>query len=293
MIVITLERCPAALRGDLTKWLQEISPGVYVGQVSARVRDKLWERVCGEAKNGRATMAFTTRGEQRYDFRVHNASWEPIDFDGLKLMMRPSPARVAEVGSRKAGFSDASARARGRGGGRRQPGGSEPPAFAVVDVETTGLDCEKDAIIEMAALKVVGGEVVGSWERLVRADVRVPDEVARMTGITAEMLARDGVPLEDALDGLFDIVGNLPIVGHNVAFDVGFLQAACDACGFGDLDNDCIDTLQLSRKRLPQLGGHKLEDLARYFGVANEVAHRAMSDCRVELSVFRKLNEIR
>lgn len=94
MVVITLEKCPLALRGDLTKWLQEISLGVYVGQVSARVRDRLWQRVCEESKSGRATMVYSARNEQHLNFRVHNTSWEPIEYDGLKLMMRPSPART-------------------------------------------------------------------------------------------------------------------------------------------------------------------------------------------------------
>ena len=86
MIVLTLMDCPPALRGDLTKWLQEVNTGVYVGQVSARVRDGIWERVCENAKSGRATMVFSANNEQRMDFRVHNTSWEPIDFDGLKLI---------------------------------------------------------------------------------------------------------------------------------------------------------------------------------------------------------------
>ena len=82
MIVIILNNCPPALRGDLTKWLQEVNTGVYVGQVSARVRDELWARVQGNVKSGRATMVFNTNNEQGMDFRVHNTSWEPIDFDG-------------------------------------------------------------------------------------------------------------------------------------------------------------------------------------------------------------------
>lgn len=84
MVVVVLEKCPLSLRGDLSKWLQEISPGVYAGHVSARVRDKLWERVCEEAKSGRATMVFSARNEQHMDFRVHNTLWEPIDFDGFE-----------------------------------------------------------------------------------------------------------------------------------------------------------------------------------------------------------------
>ena len=106
MVVITLEKCPISLRGDLTKWLQEISLGVYVGQVSARVRDRLWERICEESKSGRATMVFSTRNEQRFDFRVHNTIWRPVDFDGLKLMMRPSITEARKYRKGAAGSSD-------------------------------------------------------------------------------------------------------------------------------------------------------------------------------------------
>lgn len=74
MIVVVLEKCPLALRGDLTKWLQEISLGVYVGRVSARVRDELWNRICKECKTGRATMVFSARNEQHLNYRVHNTA---------------------------------------------------------------------------------------------------------------------------------------------------------------------------------------------------------------------------
>ena len=74
-----MTNCPPRLRGDLSKWLCEINTGVYVGNVSARVRDALWERVCQNIKNGQATMVFTTSGEQRMDFRTHNTAWEPVD----------------------------------------------------------------------------------------------------------------------------------------------------------------------------------------------------------------------
>jgi CRISPR-associated protein Cas2 len=108
MIVITLASCPPALRGDLTKWLLEISPGVYVGQVSARVRDNLWERVRNLSEQGKATMVFSSHNEQHLDFKVHNSEWEPIDFDGIKLIMHPSPARVKKLGGLRVGYSKAS-----------------------------------------------------------------------------------------------------------------------------------------------------------------------------------------
>ena len=89
MIVITLTSCPPKLRGDLSKWLCEINTGVYVGNLSARVRDKLWMRVCENLDNGKATMVYSSNNEQHLEFRVHNGEWAAVDFDGITLMKRP------------------------------------------------------------------------------------------------------------------------------------------------------------------------------------------------------------
>lgn len=89
MIVVTLSCCPQSLRGDLTKWMFEIDTNVFVGRMSARIRDQLWERIVRTCLDGRATMVFGVDNEQRFDFRVHNTSSKPVDFDGIKLMMKP------------------------------------------------------------------------------------------------------------------------------------------------------------------------------------------------------------
>lgn len=110
MIVISLSSCPPALRGDLTAWLQEIDTGVFVGHLNARVRDELWLRICKHIKNGRALMVYQSNNEQRMDFRVHNTKWQPMDFDGLKLMLRPDPGYSPTKSTAPArGFSKASA----------------------------------------------------------------------------------------------------------------------------------------------------------------------------------------
>lgn len=91
MTIIVLTDCPPRLRGDLTKWLMEINTGVYVDNLNPRVRDALWERVCDHVKSGRATMVYRANNEQHMQFRVHNTTWGPVDFDGLTLMRRPLP----------------------------------------------------------------------------------------------------------------------------------------------------------------------------------------------------------
>lgn len=93
MIVIVLTKVPAGLRGHLTRWLMEIAPGVYVGKVSARVREELWALVLDMVRDGNALMVVSARNEQGLEVRNHRHSWTAEDFDGITLMRRP-PANV-------------------------------------------------------------------------------------------------------------------------------------------------------------------------------------------------------
>lgn len=89
MTVLVLTAVPAGLRGVLTRWLFEIAPGVFVGRVSARIRELLWQRVIEGVGRGRAIMVQSQRNEQGLGFRVHGHDWEPVDFEGINLMLRP------------------------------------------------------------------------------------------------------------------------------------------------------------------------------------------------------------
>lgn len=111
MVVIVLTACPAGLRGHLTRWLLEISAGVFVGHVSGRVRDELWLRVAELAKDGRGLMVFSDDSEQGYGFRTHRHHWEVADLDGLQLMRRATTGDDAPPPMRK-GWSSAARRRR-------------------------------------------------------------------------------------------------------------------------------------------------------------------------------------
>ena len=115
--VIVVAACPVGLRGHLTRWLLEISAGVFVGRVSARVRQLLWERTVDMVKSGRAIMVFSANSEQGLDFKVHNHSWTPVDIEGITLMLRPNENEgpEEEPSSRTQGWSSASRRRRFRG----------------------------------------------------------------------------------------------------------------------------------------------------------------------------------
>ena len=96
MVVMILEKVPLRVRGELTRWLLEIKPGVFVGHLSARVRDKLWEK-CARAKGmGGVTQVWSTNTEQHFAMRmVGDTTREIIDLEGLQLIRIPQRAREA------------------------------------------------------------------------------------------------------------------------------------------------------------------------------------------------------
>ncbi|MBK8867528.1 MAG: type I-E CRISPR-associated endoribonuclease Cas2e [Dermatophilaceae bacterium] len=106
MVVLVLTACPAGLRGHLTRWLMEISPGVFVGHVTARVREDLWLQVIELCKDGKALLVHSTRTEQRLAFRAHRHEWDVVEVDGFTLVRRPASPGPRDVGQRP-GWSNA------------------------------------------------------------------------------------------------------------------------------------------------------------------------------------------
>ncbi len=90
MIVMILERVPVSLRGELTRWLLEPYPGVFVGHVSAMVRDRLWEKCCKSCKDGGVVQIWSTNNEQRFTMRMHGETRRSIvDLEGIQLIRIP------------------------------------------------------------------------------------------------------------------------------------------------------------------------------------------------------------
>lgn len=111
--MIVVAACPVGLRGHLTRWLLEISPGVFVGKINARVRGLMWLRVLDMVKTGRAIMVYGADNEQGLAFQVHEHNWEPVDFEGINLIRRPVAAEETEVvPQRSKGWSNAGRRRR-------------------------------------------------------------------------------------------------------------------------------------------------------------------------------------
>lgn len=290
MIVVTLTDCPPRLRGDLSKWLLEINTGVYVGQINQRVREELWKRICDNLPRGRAAMVYSANNEQRMEFRVHNTTWQPVDYEGLTLMRRPLTAVSTE--QPKAPPSKAAVSQMAQRKQSAQARQEKKTGYVVIDVETTGLDSEKDEILELGAVRIIDHEIAERFSALIRTKESIPEEITALTGITEELVQAEGEELGPALEQFWAFVGQSPMVGHNLRFDRAFLGRASAAAGIPVPSVACWDTLAVAKRRVQDVEDHRLETLAAYFGIQTEERHRALADSVTTFQVYEKLNEI-
>lgn len=151
-----------------------------------------------------------------------------------------------------------------------------PESYVVIDIETTGLDPRFDEIIELAGIKYSNGVETERFQTLVNAEV--DDFITELTGITNEML-KDAPEISNVLPRFLAFVGDNPIVGHNVNFDINFIYDNAEYLGLEPFSNDFIDTMRISRRLYKDMENHKLSTLIAYLGVGDIVEHRALSDC--------------
>jgi len=165
--------------------------------------------------------------------------------------------------------------------------------FIVFDVETTGLSpVDGDRIIEIAAMKVRGLQVVDRFHSFVNPKRSIPVEATRINLITEEMVA--GAPFaEEILPGIIEFVAGGCVAGHNVRFDLGFLCYELSLAGRRlKEETPAIDTLKMAKELLPYLSSYKLSYLARSLGLAVGETHRAMADVEITVQVMLRLIEM-
>lgn len=288
--------CPPRLRGDLSKWLCEIQTGVYVGQLTGRVREAVWKRVCDNLSSGRATMVYSSNGEQHMKFVVYNTTWEPVDFDGITLMRRPLPRKSYDEASEEnkrlqPGFSKAALIEKVKKIEASKGKQQDVCGFITIDIETTGLDPEKDEILEIAAIKYIENNEAEIFSRVVKVQNPLTKEISELTGITDDFLLKNGMDIETALKDFWDFVGRAKLVGYNISFDMSFLRNASIEHKIKMQANKCIDILQLARRKVKDTKNYKMSTVANALGIEMVQKHRAESDCRLAFEIYRKLNE--
>ncbi|OZG50194.1 PolC-type DNA polymerase III [Bombiscardovia coagulans] len=152
-----------------------------------------------------------------------------------------------------------------------------PDEYVALDTETTGLRAGRDRIIEIGAVKVRDRRVVDSFSSLVNPGMVLSSTIVELTGIDDEMLAGED-HISQILPSFFQWLGGMAIVGHNLNFDLRFLQAEAELLGQKVPRVSTYDTMYMSRRLFPQHRHHRLADLIQRFDIDDIEEHRALSD---------------
>ena len=171
-----------------------------------------------------------------------------------------------------------------------------PNDFCVIDIETTGYCAAYDSVIEVGAIMVKNNTITGTFTSLVKPDDYVDgidylnDFTVELTGITDKMLLT-APPTTEVMEKLSAFIGDSIVIGHNVNFDINFLYDNFVLHGLPALSNDYVDTMRLSRRLHPEFPHHRLSDLANYYSVNYEGAHRSLVDSEITLKCFYAIKE--
>lgn len=163
--------------------------------------------------------------------------------------------------------------------------------FCVLDLETTGTNRHEDLITEIGAVKVRCGEVLGTFQTLVNPGRAIPPQVSLLTGLTDSIVA-DAPRIESVLPSLLSFLGDSVFVGHNVRFDLGFVQAALERSGRSCWQGTVVDTVALARRLVrDEVPNCRLGTLARQFRFPHQPTHRALDDALATADLLHLLIE--
>jgi len=288
MTVVTLSKVPYSLRGDLSKWMQEIATGVYVGNFNTRIREELWKRIKQGVRTGEATMTYANRNELGYQFETYRTQRKNISYDGVPLVMIPKNEEESRNQLEKGFSKAANFRKAKKFASKKQV--HFPINYVVIDIETDGLNSKENHMIEIAAIKISNGEEE-KFQKFLKYDYDLPKEITDLTGITKEMLIEGGEDIKKVLKGFVDFIGNFPLVGYNLNFDVEFINSYLDKYKMHSLTNKKIDILPLIKKENMFLSSYKLENVLPVYDVHENVNHRAMEDAYLIYKLSTKVNE--
>lgn len=167
--------------------------------------------------------------------------------------------------------------------------------FIAIDVETTGLDDKNDRIIEIGAIKFSNGKSVAEFSSFINPGVPLPAAITQLTGIQTGDLSN--APTFDRIAGsLIDFMAGLPLCGHQIEFDIGFLNEEFKRAGRPKISAPEIDTALLSRIIVPSISRFSLKHMSHSLGIELENAHRALADARASgqaaIALIARINTI-
>lgn len=257
MTIVSLTNCPPRLKGDLSKWLLEINTGVYVGKLSARVRDKLWDRICFYIKDGQATMVYSADNEQGFKYQTYNTKWQPVDYDGIVLMKQPRKiiSSSSENSVIKHGYSKAYKYNVAKNSGHKKSN-----IYAILSIRNS----------EIAMIKIIDG-----------------NETDNLT----VNLQDNNISENDNLKSIKDFIGKCVVYGYNIKNDLSFLRDLFQKNSDEIVITKKIDVKNIARKKIFDINDFDIMTVAEYFSIDISDMQSACDFCRLTQNIILKLNE--
>ena len=156
----------------------------------------------------------------------------------------------------------------------------------VFDIETTGFGPVKDKIIEIGAVKLVGGEITETFSTFINPEIPIPEEITKLTSITNEMV-KDAERIEEVLPKFLKFCENCILVAHNASFDVGFIRKKAELLQI-KVGFTSVDTVAIARILLPHLTNYKLHIVCKELNISLENHHRAVDDAMATAEIYKK-----
>lgn len=159
--------------------------------------------------------------------------------------------------------------------------------FIVFDVETTGLNPQKERLTEIGAVLLKDGEIIDRFQTFVNPNRPIPPKISKLTGIFDDMVS-NAPEEEEALNAFLTFSNGRVLVAHNAGFDISFLQATAQRCQI-PFSSTYIDTLPIARTLYPQLKNHKLDTVTKHLQLEDFNHHRAIDDATILAKMFAKM----
>jgi len=290
MTVITLERVPASLRGDLTKWMQEIATGVYVGNFNSRVREHLWKRVKEGVGKGEATLSYRHQNELGYRFETWNTKRRSVDFDGIELVLFPSNKKECdgEGDILRKGFSNAAkfrmAKKFAAMKAIKEKEKSASKEYAVLVLKTDTLN----RLSELAVTKFDGKNKEYLWFLI--GEETASSESESFAVDNGDIVVPVRAEIAEVMTKFAAFVGDLLLICYESAEKLAILDAELNILGKPQLANKKIDLLRFVKKDNMFLSDYRLATVIEDYFPEAEIFKNALEESNILCDLAMKLN---
>lgn len=160
-----------------------------------------------------------------------------------------------------------------------------PTDYTVIDLETSGLDACTAEILEIGAIRYRNNIADQSFRTYVQPVGKIPHSASQINNITWRKVCKAPL-LEDIRHEFFSFIGDDVLVGHNIGFDIKFIQTRFEIT----LHNECLDTLELSKIAFPDMPNYKLNTLRNRLSLYGGIAHTAQGDCETTAELLKRIS---